>query len=85
MDEKLPLDMNLPTHFAGCKVSQTKLRDEHLFTPLQTFIFKAHILAGQVNPSAASLADFAWLTKREVKQAVTPDYWTNIQDILSDF
>ncbi|KAF8589959.1 hypothetical protein K439DRAFT_1644834 [Ramaria rubella] len=59
----------LLAQYAGCK----------------TFFFKAHIMAGQVDPSAGSLADFAWLTKGEIKRAVTSDYWTNIQDILSDF
>ena len=63
----------------------TSCLDWHSFTSPQTFIFKAHILAGQVDPEAASLADFAWLTKREIKRAVTPDYWANIQNILSEF
>ena len=84
MDEKVPLETKLSTQYAGCKVSLPKCPSFRLFTLPQTFIFKAHILAGQVDPSAASLADFAWLTKREIKRAVTPDYWTNIHDILSD-
>jgi len=42
-------------------------------------------MAGQVDPAISGLADFAWLTKEEIKRAVTPHYWTNIRGVLSDF
>lgn len=49
------------------------------------FIFKAHVLAGQVDPAIAKMEDYAWLTKAEIKQTVTPDYWNSIHETLSDY
>jgi len=48
------------------------------------FFFKAHIMAGQVRP-AASVTDFAWLTKKEIAKRVDQQYWDGIKDMLSDF
>ncbi|KAF8519319.1 60S ribosomal protein L17 [Hysterangium stoloniferum] len=69
MDDRLPSTLQSTGQYAGCK----------------TFFFKAHIMAGQVDPTTGSLADFAWMTKSEVRKAVKPEYWTNIRDIMSDF
>jgi large subunit ribosomal protein L46 len=48
------------------------------------FFFKAHIMAGQVKPST-SVADFAWLTKKEIEKRVDERYWEGVKDMLSDF
>ncbi|KAI0295500.1 39S mitochondrial ribosomal protein L46-domain-containing protein [Russula brevipes] len=39
---------------------------------------------GQVRP-AASVTDFAWLTKKEIAKRVDQQYWDGIKDMLSDF
>lgn len=41
-------------------------------------------MAGQVKPSK-SVADFAWLTKKEIKRRVDEQYWEGVKDMLSDF
>lgn len=41
------------------------------------------IVRGQVKPTAKG-ADFAWLTKEEVKDKVAADYWEAVGPILSD-
>ncbi|KAF4578604.1 54S ribosomal protein L17 mitochondrial [Pleurotus pulmonarius] len=48
-----------------------------------TFFYKAHIMAGQVRPTQASVSDFAWLTKEEIESHVSKDYWEDIKDMLS--
>ncbi|KAI0798081.1 39S mitochondrial ribosomal protein L46-domain-containing protein [Abortiporus biennis] len=50
-----------------------------------TFFYKGHILAGQAKPDNKSVADFAWLTKEEIKPKVDQDYWHGVKDMLSDF
>ncbi|OCH95296.1 hypothetical protein OBBRIDRAFT_884121 [Obba rivulosa] len=49
------------------------------------FFYKAHILAGQVQPDGKNILDFAWLTKEELESRVDKEYWLAIKDILSDF
>lgn len=49
-----------------------------------TFFYKAHIMAGQVRPTQASVSDFAWLTKEEIESHVSKDYWESIKDMLSE-
>ncbi|EPT05402.1 hypothetical protein FOMPIDRAFT_1039417 [Fomitopsis schrenkii] len=49
------------------------------------FVYKAHILAGQVQPNGKSTKDFAWLTKEEVESRVDKQYWAAVKDMLSDF
>ncbi|CAE6515816.1 unnamed protein product [Rhizoctonia solani] len=48
-----------------------------------TLFFKAHIFAGQAKPNGTSVKDFAWLTTEEIREKVTPEYWTSISEILS--
>lgn len=48
------------------------------------FFYKMHILAGQVEPNGPSAADFAWLTKEEIKGYVEREYWHGVKDMLSD-
>jgi large subunit ribosomal protein L46 len=40
-------------------------------------------MAGQVRPGN-SVADFAWLTKKEIAKHVDEQYWDGIKDMLSD-
>jgi len=49
-----------------------------------TFFFKGHIMAGQVKPNPNTIADFAWLTKQEIKARVEKDYWESVKDMLSE-
>ena len=49
-----------------------------------TFLYKAHILAGQVVIDGENIQDFAWLTKEEIEPRVQKDYWASVKDILSD-
>ncbi|KAL6309148.1 39S mitochondrial ribosomal protein L46-domain-containing protein [Sparassis latifolia] len=53
----------------------------------QTYVFfyKAHILAGQVQPDGKKILDFAWLTKEEIEPRVDAQYWSGVKDMLSDF
>ena len=46
---------------------------------------KAHIFAGQVQVDNKEIVDFAWVTKQEMKDYVTPEYYTAVKDMLSDF
>ncbi|KAF9070397.1 39S mitochondrial ribosomal protein L46-domain-containing protein [Rhodocollybia butyracea] len=48
------------------------------------FFYKAHILAGQVQPNLETVKDFAWLTKQEIESRVPQHYWFGVKDILSD-
>ncbi|GAB1521873.1 39S mitochondrial ribosomal protein L46 [Rhizoctonia solani] len=45
--------------------------------------FKAHIFAGQAKPNGTSIKEFAWLTTEEIKEKVSPEYWTSISEMLS--
>ncbi|KAF7800261.1 hypothetical protein EIP86_011508 [Pleurotus ostreatoroseus] len=49
------------------------------------FLYKAHILQGQVRPDGKKVLDFAWLTKEEIQNQVDEYYWNGVKDILSDF
>jgi large subunit ribosomal protein L46 len=50
----------------------------------KTFFMKARIFAGQANVDQESKAytDYRWLSKEEVKQKVTANYWSRIKDML---
>ncbi|KAG0379287.1 54S ribosomal protein L17 mitochondrial [Mortierella sp. AD032] len=51
----------------------------------KVFFMKAHIFAGQVEVDNKEIMDFAWVTKQEMKDYVTPEYYEAVQDMLSDF
>ena len=49
------------------------------------FFLPMRVIRGQAQPNKAEgLVDFAWLTKEEVKETVSEDYWTAVEPILSD-
>ena len=51
----------------------------------QVFFLPMRVIRGQAQPNKAEgLVDFAWLTKEEVKETVSEDYWTAVEPILSD-
>ncbi|RUS31697.1 39S mitochondrial ribosomal protein L46-domain-containing protein [Jimgerdemannia flammicorona] len=50
----------------------------------RVFSMKAHIFAGQVRPDNDEVVDFAWVTKQELKEYVTPDYYKAVKDMLSE-
>ncbi|KAG9068952.1 54S ribosomal protein L17 mitochondrial [Linnemannia hyalina] len=51
----------------------------------KVFFMKAHIFAGQVQVDNKEVVDFAWVTKQEMKDYVTPEYYDAVKDMLSDF
>lgn len=46
---------------------------------------KAHIFAGQVHVDQKEIVDFAWVTKQEMKDFVTSNYYSAVLDMLSEF
>lgn len=44
---------------------------------------KARVYAGQVNPSK-QVDDFAWLTKEELSETLSPEYYKAVKDSLGD-
>ncbi|KAG0315604.1 54S ribosomal protein L17 mitochondrial [Dissophora globulifera] len=51
----------------------------------KVFFMKAHIFAGQVQVDNKEIVDFAWVTKEEMKNYVSEDYYKVVEDMLSDF
>jgi large subunit ribosomal protein L46 len=45
---------------------------------------KAHIFAGQVKVDQKEIVDFAWVTKQEMKDFVSNDYYDAVKDMLSE-
>ncbi|RUS32360.1 39S mitochondrial ribosomal protein L46-domain-containing protein [Jimgerdemannia flammicorona] len=50
----------------------------------RVFFMKAHIFAGQVRPDNDEVVDYAWVTKQELKEYVSPDYYKAVKDMLSE-
>ncbi len=52
----------------------------------KTFFMKARIMAGQANitDNKLGLADFKWLAKNEIEEAVTPSYWSAVRNMLAE-
>ncbi|KAI8098550.1 39S mitochondrial ribosomal protein L46-domain-containing protein [Halteromyces radiatus] len=50
---------------------------------LKIFFMKARVYAGQVKPTK-DVSDFAWLTKDELVNYLSPDYYKAIKDSLGD-
>ena len=46
------------------------------------FFLSAHILSGRVELNASELADYAWVTRSEMRDYVHPDYYAAIRDLL---
>ncbi|KAF9353572.1 54S ribosomal protein L17 mitochondrial [Mortierella sp. NVP85] len=53
-------------------------------TGAKVFFMKAHIFAGQVQVDGKEVIDFAWVTKQEMKDYVSPEYYEAVKDMLSD-
>ncbi|KAF9914436.1 54S ribosomal protein L17 mitochondrial [Lobosporangium transversale] len=51
----------------------------------KVFFMKAHIFAGQVQVDNQEIVDFAWVTKEEMKDYVSAEYYQAVKDMLSDF
>ncbi|KAI8083408.1 39S mitochondrial ribosomal protein L46-domain-containing protein [Gilbertella persicaria] len=49
----------------------------------KTFFMKARVFAGQVKPSK-DVVDFAWLTKQELANTLSPEYYKAVRDSLGD-
>ncbi|KAK4054445.1 glycosylphosphatidylinositol anchor biosynthesis [Microbotryomycetes sp. JL201] len=50
------------------------------------FFLPMRVIRGQTKPNKnEGLVDFAWLTKEEIKEKVSPEYWDAIEPMLSDF
>ncbi|KAF7732057.1 54S ribosomal protein L17 mitochondrial [Apophysomyces ossiformis] len=52
-------------------------------TGLKVFFMKARVYGGQVKPSK-DVKDFAWLTKEELADYLSADYYNSIKDSLGD-
>ncbi|KAK4701876.1 large subunit ribosomal protein L46, partial [Phenoliferia sp. Uapishka_3] len=51
----------------------------------KVFFLPMRVIRGQAVPNKKEgLVDFAWLTKEEVKEKVSEDYWSAVEPILSD-
>ncbi|KAG0225232.1 54S ribosomal protein L17 mitochondrial [Actinomortierella wolfii] len=50
----------------------------------KVFFMKAHIFAGQVQVDNKEIVDFAWVTKQELKDYVSAEYYEAVKDMLSD-
>ena len=48
------------------------------------FFMKARIFAGQADlkDNMYNIEDFKWLSKDEIKKHVTPEYWSNVKNML---
>ncbi|CAO3669952.1 unnamed protein product [Umbelopsis ramanniana] len=53
-------------------------------TGAKVFFMKAHVFAGQCNPDNKEVVDFAWVTKDELPNYVSPEYFNAVKDMLSD-
>ncbi|KAL7337272.1 NUDIX hydrolase domain-like protein, partial [Rhodotorula toruloides] len=52
----------------------------------KVFFMPMRIIRGQVEPNKQEgIVDFAWLTKEEVKEKVSPEYWEAVEPMLSDY
>lgn len=50
------------------------------------FFMRARIMTGQADlrGNALGFSDFQWLAREEIKDVVTPAYWSMTQDMLGD-
>lgn len=69
----------------GDKEQQTLLLQEESYdqTKSREYIIKSHIIHGKFVPSSGNI-DFAWLTKDEIKEKVSSDYWSEVEVLLAD-
>lgn len=63
--------------------------DEEAGTQLlgeKTFFMKSRIIAGQADvvESSKDLKDFKWLAKEEIQPLVGKQYWSAVQDMLTE-
>lgn len=53
--------------------------------PKQVFFMPMRMIRGQAVPNQKEgIVDFAWLTKEEIKDKVSDEYWQAVEPILSD-
>ncbi|KAI7889520.1 39S mitochondrial ribosomal protein L46-domain-containing protein [Mucor mucedo] len=82
LKEECGVDMD--TWFVGrqpiglYKQASTKGQED---TGFKTFFMKARVYAGQVKPSK-EITDFAWLTKDELSNTLSPEYYKAVKDSL---
>lgn len=52
----------------------------------KTFFMKARIMAGQADlkGNAFGWKEYQWLVKEEVKEAVGPQYWSQVKNMMVD-
>ncbi|KAG0256845.1 54S ribosomal protein L17 mitochondrial [Mortierella polycephala] len=62
-----------------------KIQNTSAIKGTKVFFMKAHIFAGQVQVDDKEIVDFAWVTKQEMKDYVSSDYYEATKDMLSDF
>ncbi|KAF9173387.1 54S ribosomal protein L17 mitochondrial [Mortierella sp. AD011] len=72
-------------HYIYSHPKNFKTEGENTVKATKVFFMKAHIFAGQVQVDNKEIVDFAWVTKEEMKDYVSPDYYEAVKDMLSDF
>ncbi|KAI9659379.1 MAG: 54S ribosomal protein L17 mitochondrial [Bathelium mastoideum] len=72
-------EFNFRRHIAQQKENLEELGEK-------TFFMKARIMAGQANlaQNAFGDTDFQWLSKEEIENFVTQQYWASIRNMLGD-
>ena len=69
----------------GSKVSLKELASTTNYFPIvQVFFFKAQWRSGKVNINSDKLEDYAWVTKKEMQEFVSKDFYKAIEPVLLD-
>ncbi|CAG8492191.1 1377_t:CDS:2 [Paraglomus occultum] len=58
--------------------------ESDVYDGAKVFFLKAHIFAGQAQVDNKEIVEFAWVTKQEMQQYVTPEYYSYVKDMLND-
>lgn len=79
---------NAPVGHYATEYEKPVVHGEHQRVRLgeKTFFMKGRIMAGQADlQSRAGLKEFRWLPKEEIRKLVTPRYWDQTGNMLSEF
>lgn len=68
----------------GSKVSLKEQSTTNYFPIAQVFFFKAQWKGGKVKINSDKLEDYAWVTKGEMKEFVSKDFYKAIEPVLLD-
>lgn len=51
---------------------------------MQVFFFKAQLKGGKIKINPDKLEDYAWVTKEEMKEFVSKDFYKAVEPVLLD-